>query len=208
MIEITTQCLSTNPFSRPDDAGVVAQKVNSYFESVDKKLRESELRRAKSEERRKRKKVKNALVATVLFFLFTACATVVWIQGKQAETNRANLRASNAETKRQRQIALVQERAREEAVQANKKQIELRENADLARTKAEQNLCDVYTNRAMEAAERDDAGAAIMWFAAAAELAGEDTDRYADNLLRAKNWTSSAALPVSCLLYTSDAADE
>ena len=73
LIAIAKHCLELEPADRPRDAGVLAEKVTEYLESVETRLRETEKQRAaeaaRDEESRKRARVTLALAATVLLAL-------------------------------------------------------------------------------------------------------------------------------------------
>ncbi|MDA0921596.1 MAG: serine/threonine-protein kinase [Planctomycetota bacterium] len=70
LIALTKHCLELDPTARPRDAGVLAERVTGYLESVESKLRETEVKRAaeaaRSIEARKRMRVTMALAASVL----------------------------------------------------------------------------------------------------------------------------------------------
>ncbi|MCA9045825.1 MAG: hypothetical protein KDA69_15970, partial [Planctomycetaceae bacterium] len=46
LIQLTKDCLELEPVNRPRDAGVLAERVTSYLESVEARLREAEVQRA------------------------------------------------------------------------------------------------------------------------------------------------------------------
>jgi tetratricopeptide (TPR) repeat protein/tRNA A-37 threonylcarbamoyl transferase component Bud32 len=70
LIQLTKDCLELEPADRPRNAGVLAERVTGYLESVEEKLRTAEVRgateAARSHEARKRARVTLALAATVL----------------------------------------------------------------------------------------------------------------------------------------------
>lgn len=70
LVTLTKGCLELEPADRPRDAGVLAQRVTTYLESVETKLREAEVQRAaeaaRADESRQRVRVTIALAATVL----------------------------------------------------------------------------------------------------------------------------------------------
>jgi WD40 repeat protein len=75
-----------------------------------------------------------------------------------------------------------------------------RKAAEEARQRADTTLVDMQTSRGLLAAERGNAPLALLWFATAAERAGADPQRRADNRLRARNWMREAVLPVRARL--------
>jgi eukaryotic-like serine/threonine-protein kinase len=76
-----------------------------------------------------------------------------------------------------------------------------RAQAEAALRQAETTLVDMQASRGLLAADRSDAGLAMLWFAKAAERAGSDPERQADNLLRARNWMREAVLPVAARTF-------
>ena len=76
LIDLAKHCLEVEPSDRPRDAGALAEKVSSYLESVETRLRETELDRAaqaaRAEEERKRRRVTMALAASVLLSFVVA----------------------------------------------------------------------------------------------------------------------------------------
>ena len=73
LVVLAKNCLQLEPASRPRDAGKLSERISSYLESVETKLRETELQRvaesARVEEEQKRRRVTTALAATVLLFV-------------------------------------------------------------------------------------------------------------------------------------------
>jgi WD40 repeat protein/predicted Ser/Thr protein kinase len=74
---------------------------------------------------------------------------------------------------------------------------QLADDARAALHQAETTLVDMQVSHGLLAGERGDAAQALSWFAAAAEQAGSDPRREADNRLRARNWARTAILPVA-----------
>ncbi len=73
LIAIAKHCLELEPADRPRDASVLAEKITEYLESVEARLRETEMQRAaesaRAVEARKRMRVTIALAVTVLVSL-------------------------------------------------------------------------------------------------------------------------------------------
>ncbi|MGI9430372.1 MAG: protein kinase domain-containing protein, partial [Bythopirellula sp.] len=90
LIELSKRCLAPEPSDRPRDAGELAHGVSGYLESVEAKLRETELERAAEAarvvEERKRRRVSLALGAS--FLLLVTVAGGGWIFFKNQEANR------------------------------------------------------------------------------------------------------------------------
>ena len=89
LIALTKHCLELDPKARPRDAGVLAERVTGYLESVESKLRETEVKRAaeaaRAIEARKRMRVTMALAASVLLMLSLGGGGWVWIQQQAAD---------------------------------------------------------------------------------------------------------------------------
>ena len=88
--DLARVCLSPDPMDRPRDAVELAVRMTGYLESVQERLRESELRRAteaaRAVEDRKRRKVSLALAASVL--LLVGMGTGGWIYLEQLESQK------------------------------------------------------------------------------------------------------------------------
>lgn len=77
LIELALQCLAQFPAERPDDATVVAHRVDEWQNTVQKRLEDARMAQVRSEskviEERKRRRVQLALIAASLVFI-----GVVW----------------------------------------------------------------------------------------------------------------------------------
>lgn len=86
LIALTKHCLELEPGDRPKDAGALAQRVTDYQDSVETKLRETELQRAAEAarvvEQKKRLRVTIALAATVVMILLGG-GSFAWWQNQQ-----------------------------------------------------------------------------------------------------------------------------
>ena len=84
LIAIAKRCLSSLPDDRPGNAGVVAQEFQTYLESIDTRLRQSELENVKSrataEHERKRRWMTVVLASMVLLFGAAGGAVWHWVQ--------------------------------------------------------------------------------------------------------------------------------
>jgi Flp pilus assembly protein TadD len=97
LIELARTCLAPERARRPQDAGEVARAVAAYRESVQERLRRSELGRAQAEIRAQEERKRRRLVvglAAVLFLLVLGAATVAWLWQQQ----RARAQARRLET--------------------------------------------------------------------------------------------------------------
>ncbi len=199
LIELAKSCLEYEPEARPANAGVVAEEMTNYFKSVDLRLRESELEHAKQFEEKKRRKVKLALVGTLITSMLLGAVALVWLQMKQVEFEQAKRIAAEVEVKKQTELAIIEEKAKRSAQLAQNREQQLRQESETLKQETEWNLSDVCSDRGVTAGDSGDAGTAIMWFARAAKLAGPDETRKANNLIRANNWARSAAIPVGAI---------
>jgi WD40 repeat protein len=87
----------------------------------------------------------------------------------------------------------------------------LKTDAEQAKTKAEDNakeirrtLADMYTSSGLAAGARDDPRQAVLWFAQAARLAGDDQERVDANRTRAAAWGRQAIQPVRAFVHPAE----
>lgn len=99
LVEIAKESLAAKPTQRIRDARILAERVSSYLEGVEEKLRETELARAKEATRaieaRKRQRVTMALAASILLTLGLGTAAWLWNQNqfnqrRMAATDQVN----------------------------------------------------------------------------------------------------------------------
>ena len=107
LVALTTQCLSRKPDDRPRNASVLAHRITAYLESVETKLRETELAnvdaRVRAEELRRRDKLAFAAGAAIVASLVIGTAASVWQAG------RADLEATRARSAEQRALVAFDE---------------------------------------------------------------------------------------------------
>ncbi|MCA9177480.1 MAG: tetratricopeptide repeat protein [Planctomycetales bacterium] len=103
-VELTTlarHCLEVEPRDRPRDAGVLTARVVDYIESVESKLRESEIATAaataRAEEERKRRQVVLALAASIVMFICSGGGVWLWAEAEQ-DARKAELAREVNET--------------------------------------------------------------------------------------------------------------
>ncbi|MDC0935616.1 serine/threonine-protein kinase [Pirellulales bacterium] len=125
LIALTKQCLELEPADRPRDAGVLAERVTGYLESVEAKLRETELQRAaeraRAAEERKRRRISLALAS---------CLLLVMIAGTGISAYFAIAASRNA---RETSSALVRVEQQKNRAEENASRAE--ENAKLAESR-------------------------------------------------------------------------
>ena len=99
LVALAKHCLASERNDRPADAGVLCERVTCYLESVESKLRDTELQRASEAARlvevRKRLRVTLALALAVLV-LFLGGGTLAWWRNQQSQLVRQR-DARNAE---------------------------------------------------------------------------------------------------------------
>ncbi|MGH7136655.1 MAG: protein kinase domain-containing protein [Pirellulales bacterium] len=112
LIALAKHCLELEPNDRPRDAGALAERVTVYLESVEARLRQTELERAAeaardAEQRRRRRILMTASGVIALVFL-AGFAGVFW-QWRVAETARADEKSQRDRAESEKAKALAAE---------------------------------------------------------------------------------------------------
>jgi serine/threonine-protein kinase len=105
LVRIATHCLEFNQLDRPGDGGELAKQISQHIETIDERLRNSEIDRAKqsvqAKEERRRRRTQVALATTLL--VATILASIGWAtyqkqvaDGMAATRTRINRSLSNA----------------------------------------------------------------------------------------------------------------
>ncbi len=182
---VVHKAIERDPAHRYQTAGELAADLDRFLE--DEPIR---ARRISATERLVRWAGRNKLLAAALLTVALLGLTLTvgsillaahFRQQEAAQRNLVNEKGTLAD--RNQQLA-----------DQNK---DLAQTAETALGQARTLLVDMHTARGLQAAERDDAAQAALWFATAAEQATSDPRRQADNRLRARNWVREAVLPVS-----------
>jgi serine/threonine-protein kinase len=102
LVALAKRCLAADPGERPRDAGALAAALTAYLESVEARLRRTELGRAAAEaraaEERRRRRAQLGLAAAVLLALAGAAAAGLWYQrDRAARAAKAARRAADGE---------------------------------------------------------------------------------------------------------------
>ena len=185
LVELARMCLEYHPQMRPANAGIVADRMASYFDSVDQKLRDAELettrQRTQAIEEKRRRTIARWLVASVVTTLLVSGVAWIWLQNKNTELNNTRLQSA------QKQLAM---------------QADANEQAQASRDQSDLMLGDVYASRGIVSGEDLEPGLATMWFSLAAEISGADPDRQKQNLIRAKNWSRLSLKPAAACNVT------
>ena len=117
MIAITKLCLGLEPQDRPDDAGVLSDRISSYLTSVETRLREAELEGASQAvrliEERKRRRVTVVLGVVGAAFIALAGIGAFMMQQNRAAIADANLKNEIATLQRNQELAAQAEKARQ-----------------------------------------------------------------------------------------------
>jgi eukaryotic-like serine/threonine-protein kinase len=117
LIRLARRCLARTAPERPRDAGVLAAELTAHLESVETRLRQSELGRAKEGER-KRRRLTLALTALVLVAVLLTGGWL-WLEREQAHRDR-HILSQRVERAQQIRDALVRAgRLHEQARSAN-----------------------------------------------------------------------------------------
>ena len=118
LVDLCRECLQANSEARPHDAGVVADRVTSYLEGVQNRLRQAEIEQAetavKIAESRKRRRITRILVSAVLLALLAGVVGIAWQWRKTSDAlvqSQKNFELATEQTKianREREIATEQ----------------------------------------------------------------------------------------------------
>ncbi|MBS0262393.1 MAG: protein kinase, partial [Planctomycetes bacterium] len=177
LIALTKHCLALEPHDRPRDAGVLAGRITGYLESVETKLRETELERAaqtaraESEGRRleqqqrsthKLRKMLAGLAVVALIAGLACCAALIANMrandlAEIATQKGAAAQASAAEAERQRTVAVQAGLATAAALSQVKSQKAVVENSLIKAEKAEKNATTekIRADREAEVAQQN-----------------------------------------------------
>ena len=129
LIALTKHCLQVEPADRPQDAGVLAERVTAYLESVEQKLRQTELAKAdalvRAEELRRRQKLAytagTAIVATLVIGISVSLWQMVRATNAEQLARDEATRATTAEVLARDEAAratLAETLAKDEAARA------------------------------------------------------------------------------------------
>jgi WD40 repeat protein/serine/threonine protein kinase len=112
LISLAKKCLELEPADRPKDASALTEEVTGYLESVETRLRKTEVERASEAarvvEQRKRFRITLWLGAAALSILLTGIAATAW-QAIRADSAKAIAEANAEEASRNLYDSLVRE---------------------------------------------------------------------------------------------------
>jgi tetratricopeptide (TPR) repeat protein len=104
LVELALACLAPTPADRPRNAQAVAEALTAYLDSVQERLRKSELAQAEARARAageaKRRRLALALTCTVLLALSLGGAAALWFQADR-QARQAQLQVRQAELTRE-----------------------------------------------------------------------------------------------------------
>ncbi len=114
LIALTKHCLELEPQNRPRDAGVLAERVSGYLESVETKLRETERAnfdaQVRAEELHRRQKLAFSAGAAIVASLVIGISVSVWQAARaNREAKRAEDAAILAQSQEQLAVAKIEE---------------------------------------------------------------------------------------------------
>jgi serine/threonine protein kinase len=144
LITLTRHCLEVEPTDRPGNAGVLAESVSGYLESVETKLRETELEKADAQVRAEELKRRNKLALTagtaIVATLLIGISVSLWQMGRATK-------AESSLTKSLENLAIKTQ---------NEKATQAKEAED--RLKINQQLSDTLTNVGQLQSKAEQAG--------------------------------------------------
>lgn len=165
LIEVAKHCLAAEPADRPKDAGVLAERVTAYLESVEQKLRETEIERAaeaaradaetaqriaenrraeaesaRAEEEIKRRRITLALAASVLLLFGLGGGSWLYQERQEAQRQEAEALAQARHAEEQTRHAKEMESLAKEKQELATNMQNLAEARDRARKEAEEAL--------------------------------------------------------------------
>ena len=140
--DLARDCLSPDPQERPRDAVELASRMTGYLESVQERLRESELKRAteaaRAVEERKRRRVSLALAASLLLLLGMGSGGWVYLEHQESQRQATLLAEQIRYSGEMERLARQRDEQRLQASAARDKAEQRRLEADAQRDTAEE----------------------------------------------------------------------
>ncbi|MFN9719427.1 MAG: protein kinase domain-containing protein [Planctomycetota bacterium] len=227
LIALTKHCMEIEPSARPRHAGVLAELVTRYIESVETRLRKAEVDRAAEAARaeealhtvaeteartraeRRARRMQLAMAAVVAVVATIGGLAAVWTASEQIRLRKDALMAErDANSAREKEAG---QRVSAEAAKARAAEQKLRAEMEKSRAEVAQRqadaekirslnmLADMQTERGLQSAREGQSAAAALWFANAAAITPHDPDRWQANYLRASSWMDQAITPAALL---------
>ena len=142
IIALAKSCLAPETEDRPGDGVELAGQMSGYLESVQERLRESELERAAAavrvQEERKRRRVSYALVVTVFLMVFMGGAGWLYVEQEDSARQAMLLKEKVQYAIKMERLAEQRDRERVAAIDARKRAEEGQREANLQRETAEE----------------------------------------------------------------------
>jgi len=142
IIALAKSCLAPEIEDRPGDGVELAEQMSGYLESVQERLRESELERSATavrvQEERKRRRVSYALVVTVFLMVLMGGAGWLYLEQQDSARQAVLLKEKVQYAIRMERLAEQRDRERVAAVDARKRAEEGQREANLQREAAEE----------------------------------------------------------------------
>lgn len=130
LVDVAKHCLELEPSARPQDAGALSDRVSNYLESVEARLRETELHRAaesaRATEERKRRRVSLVFATLVLLMVVLGGSGLLLLARNEAVEQKKHARDMEA---------LASERQAARAI-AERTNVELQQSLDRQRLSA------------------------------------------------------------------------
>jgi WD40 repeat protein len=144
LIGLAKNCLELEPAARPRNATALAERVSGYLESVEARLRQTEMERAaesvRAAEERKRRRVSLALAASVV--LMVGLVGSGWIHYERQEAEKLAAVAETQKTKAEKATALAEQESNfaTEMSKSAEKAVAARDEAIMAKKELEREL--------------------------------------------------------------------
>ena len=148
LIALTKECLELEPVDRPRDAGVLADRMTGYLESVQQKLRDAEVERAAEAARAeaesarataeiKRRRTSLALAASLLLLVALGSGGWLYLERREANRQTAEANAQRTHAAEMQTIAEQRDAQRKTAEQAKAMALTAQQQAERDRNAAQ-----------------------------------------------------------------------
>ena len=148
LIALTKECLELEPVDRPRDAGVLAERMTGYLQSVQQKLREAEVERAAEAARAeaesarataeiKRRRTSLALAASLLLLVALGSGGWLYLERREANRQTADANAQRTHAAEMQTIAEQRDAQRKTAEQAKAMALTAQQQAERDRNAAQ-----------------------------------------------------------------------
>ncbi|MDG1874301.1 MAG: tetratricopeptide repeat protein [Mariniblastus sp.] len=122
LIDLAKRCLSVEQENRPGDAGILAEQMTNYLESVEAKLRQAQMQRAaeaaRAVEERKRRRVSLALAGAVFLLLTVGGGAWLYVEHQEAKRQASLAAEQTRHANAMQKLAAARDKLRLAAVSA------------------------------------------------------------------------------------------